>query len=510
MYIPSFYYRPWGSYTMANSFHFYSEDGSQHNYVLTMGIPRDGRTVKDPSYFVEFNKIKEGNSVIHVKWRGYPLGPYGERYATTGMYRVQPTLSTENPITQYIRVRASNGILCAMSLRRTGSTLSQNRYRNKYIFEYQCHQVTTDNMDRTVRRYCIMRWYVDRTNTGETVVTDRYSSGISADILPSIESYLLTTIPEYQFGSSPSGDAIWSQWVSDNLNMLWDMYSWIRPSGTYSRANMTEYQVTISIPDSLDSHLLLDEYNLLVEGLSMKPFAQYHTAAMEQLSYLDALDHVPIMNENNISNIISLVSFIKGIVIDHRVEIPKSLSSAWLKYRYEYTTTKSDVREAINFMHRTVGRDLFGRGFDCYGRTLYTYNNVPITVRCHVSMIPKELELLDRIWTGLYKYGLSPSFYVLWDSIPYSFIVDWFIPIGDILSGYDKTRMYDRTYTISNIWYSMKYVVTDETGTYTSYTRWSGGCPPEFQGYYSLENKGTVSDKVIGFRILDLFSLSFK
>jgi hypothetical protein len=125
-------------------------------------------------------------------------------------------------------------------------------------------------------------------------------------------------------------------------------------------------------------------------------------------------------------------------------------------------------------------------------------------------MYPKELDYLDKIWTGLYKYGLSPSFYVIWDSIPYSFIVDWFVPIGDILNGYDKTHMYDRTYTISDIWYSIKYSYTDENGTYTTYARWSGDSPPEFQGYYSLENKGTTSDKVIGFRVLDLLSLSYK
>jgi hypothetical protein len=94
--------------------------------------------------------------------------------------------------------------------------------------------------------------------------------------------------------------------------------------------------------------------------------------------------------------------------------------------------------------------------------------------------------------------------------IPYSFIVDWFIPVGDMLSALDKRRMYDRTYTMSDIWFSLSYEMKDNDGTYKAYTRWASSDLPEFQGYYSLENVGTPSDKVVGFRILDALSLLFR
>jgi hypothetical protein len=94
--------------------------------------------------------------------------------------------------------------------------------------------------------------------------------------------------------------------------------------------------------------------------------------------------------------------------------------------------------------------------------------------------------------------------------VPYSFIVDWFIPVGDILSGYDKTRMYDRTYDMEDIWFSFKYEWTEKDGSYSAYTRFGSSALPEFQGYYTLDNKGTPSDKTIGFRILDAASLLFR
>jgi hypothetical protein len=225
--------------------------------------------------------------------------------------------------------------------------------------------------------------------------------------------------------------------------------------------------------------------------------------AAKQAAYLDALDHIPQLNENSFANILEIVALVKGIVIDHRIEIPNSLQSAWLAYRYQYTTSKLDLQEAVGFVKRSFDVNALAKGFSCYGSHHFTYDGVPVVAKCRLTVKQKELEYLDRIITALYKYGLSPSFYVVWDMIPYSFIVDWFIPVGDILSGYDKTRMYDRTYDISNIWFSLKY----QTSEFRSYTRWTEVSLPEFQGYYTLENKGTASDKVIGFRILDALSL---
>jgi hypothetical protein len=322
-------------------------------------------------------------------------------------------------------------------------------------------------------------------------------------------------LPPYMFRDSPPESTL-VKLVEDVLSRYMELYYPLDADSVSntqgSEASNVSVMVTHHLPDSssLWNKLILDEHNLVFGGYSAKPFAAYHLKRLQQGAYLDCLDHVPQMNENNISNILGIVSLIKSIVIDKRVEIPKSLSSAWLSYRYAYSTTKSDLEEAIDFQHRMVDSTFLDRGFDCYGSFSDTISDTAVTCRCHIRMKQKELDWLSKISTALYRYGLSPSFYVFWDMVPYSFIVDWFIPVGDILSGYDKTRMYDRTYDMEDIWFSFKYEWTEKDGSYSAYTRFGSSALPEFQGYYTLDNKGTPSDKTIGFRILDAASLLFR
>jgi hypothetical protein len=320
--------------------------------------------------------------------------------------------------------------------------------------------------------------------------------------------------PNYVWNDNPGKDEllrVFSEGVQYYLDTFLPYDYPIIYLGSYWQKNVEERAV-VSLPTgSLFDRLKLDEYNLIFEeALSCKPFAAYHIKALQQAAYLDCLDHVPQMNENNIANIAEVVHLLKGIIIDHKVDVPDSLSSLWLSYRYTYGTGKSDIEDAIQFQKRVVDGVIFRQGFSCYGAVSEIIDGTRVTCRCHITMRQKELEYLEKISTGLYRYGLSPSFYVIWDMIPYSFIVDWFIPVGDILSAVDKRRMYDRTYDMSDIWFSLKYEVSDESGSYSAYTRWSSSGLPEFQGYYTLENIGTKSQKTIGFRILDALSLLFR
>lgn len=45
-------------------------------------------------------------------------------------------------------------------------------------------------------------------------------------------------------------------------------------------------------------------------------------------------------------------------------------------------------------------------------------------------------EIFPQIWNALEKFGLDPSAGQVWDLIPYSFVVDWFLPLGDSLKYY--------------------------------------------------------------------------
>jgi len=240
-------------------------------------------------------------------------------------------------------------------------------------------------------------------------------------------------------------------------------------------------------------------------------FSNYWWNVMVQQAYLDCLQSMPRLNENSISNLLELVGFVKALVVDHRIEIPKSLQSAWLAYRYQYQTTKLDAEEAIKFVHRYTELGGLSRSISCHGSSKIQFKDVDMTCRCRATVLPKELDTFANVWRALYTYGLQPNFYVVWDMIPYSFVVDWFIPVGNLAAVADARSQYSSTnYNISRIVFSVSYDVKDDDGNiFRQYTRWAQGTPPELNGLYFLETAGP-SDRVLGYRILDALSLTIR
>lgn len=270
---------------------------------------------------------------------------------------------------------------------------------------------------------------------------------------------------------------------------------------------------TLSTIDS--SVFLLDEPSVLFDKVDPMllgkdtDFSGYWRNWLIQHAFLDACEHIPKLSDNSISNILEIVSFIYNLVIKHQIEIPKSLSSAWLSYRYSFTTSTLDAREAIDFVHRHMDLGSLDNGISCYGISHCNYKDTSIICRCGLSVKPRELGYLGKIWRALYTYGLQPNFYVIWDSIPYSFIVDWFIPLGDILSVMDASRMYNSdNYIFEKIVYSLKYVRKTDDGNISCYTRWAGSAPPELNGLYWFDKEGQTGTKTHVYRALDVLSLT--
>jgi hypothetical protein len=228
-----------------------------------------------------------------------------------------------------------------------------------------------------------------------------------------------------------------------------------------------------------------------------------------QHAMLAALQNLPSLSDNTIQNIIEIVSFIKSAVVDKKVEMPRSLQDAWLAYRYTYGTGKMDVEEAVRFFTRrrdlgTLDRLIAGKGTSNY----VMKDGTEVVCRCSVEVTPKNLGYLKKIWRALDMYGLTPDFYVIWDSIPYSFMVDWFIPVGNMLSVVDANNMYfsGEFYTLDNVCYSLKY--TRELGDtkVQCYTRWKGSVPRELNSIYWFE-PSSLSTKTWAKRILDAGSI---
>jgi hypothetical protein len=221
---------------------------------------------------------------------------------------------------------------------------------------------------------------------------------------------------------------------------------------------------------------------------------------------------VPRLNDNSISNILEIAGFIKALLIDHKVELPKSLGDVWLSYRYSYTTSKLDAEEAISFVSRYRDLGTLDQWLHCYGVSSHHFIGgrfeADIVCRCKLEIRPKDIAVLGQVWRALYTYGLQPNFYVVWDMIPYSFIVDWLIPIGSLAQAIDAGKMYSGTYyEIRGVNFSFSYNISDEFhNVYHQYSRYVSSGIPQLNGFYFLEEE-PKSGKVMGMRVLDALSL---
>lgn len=127
-----------------------------------------------------------------------------------------------------------------------------------------------------------------------------------------------------------------------------------------------------------------------------------------------------------------------------RFKKPRDL---WLAYRYSYMTTKADAKEYLSLVNRltTLPRQqhcLVGGTFvrdDMYFRCTAEFaveDVLPENVREMIGTMNAELSARN-----------------VWDLIPFSFVVDWFIGIGDALERFDLFNL-TQTLNPSEVWYS--------------------------------------------------------
>jgi len=239
-------------------------------------------------------------------------------------------------------------------------------------------------------------------------------------------------------------------------------------------------------------------------------FTKYWREYLVQHALLAACESLPRLSDNSISNLIELVGFVKSVVVDHKVEMPKSLADAWLAYRYQYSTSKMDIQDAIKFVRRRMDLGTLDRQIAGYGVATHVVEGTEVVCRVSVEVRPREVDQLHKIIRALDTYGLTPDFYVIWDSIPYSFMVDWFLPISDLAGVADANSMYfsGQFYDFVGISCSLSY--TRELGPrkVKCYTRWAGSVPSGLNGMYWLEPP-TASARTVGFRALDAVSIFF-
>lgn len=115
----------------------------------------------------------------------------------------------------------------------------------------------------------------------------------------------------------------------------------------------------------------------------------------------------------------------------------KLIAKCHLSVQYGYRLTAADVLEVANAIRRISTNEKIARSSCVYNA------HIPqgmVVVSEHWKMFYEANPAKAPVMAQLFLMDLI-GFQNVWDLIPYSFVVDWFTPAGDILQGWDDELM---------------------------------------------------------------------
>lgn len=187
-----------------------------------------------------------------------------------------------------------------------------------------------------------------------------------------------------------------------------------------------------------------------------------------------------------------------------------SSSSAWLKYRYAYTTSRMDYNQFSRYWQVTCNRyfNFMKKSFTekVYGSASYSVNGVLVKCTCSFRFRPKTFDgLTNWLKKAVHDTGFEVNPYVMWDSIPFSFAVDWFAPLGDVFDVMSNQKYYSNIYyDIHDVVFSVKY---EMAGKGRHYYRFTANAPILDSSYWFDRGGQRPSGKLVAKRTLDGVSL---
>lgn len=130
----------------------------------------------------------------------------------------------------------------------------------------------------------------------------------------------------------------------------------------------------------------------------------------------------------------------------------KVVANNWLELQYGWLPLVNDVYEGAIFLAHhlnvplqkviRVGRRVSGQNYSIGNTFAWTFDDVKIKESKQIKAILREKNVV-----GL--SGLSDPLPILWELLPYSFIIDWFIPVGNYLSARGLASSIEGTFVTS-------------------------------------------------------------
>jgi hypothetical protein len=139
---------------------------------------------------------------------------------------------------------------------------------------------------------------------------------------------------------------------------------------------------------------------------------------------------------------------------------PRRIAKAWLSARYGDRLTVSDLKKLFSGFSRSAWRQsrhtkyLFGRSRSSYELMTDKFGNVQIHLSSQIAVQPKDYNGLMSSVRKAYEWDYYPSLANVWDMIPLSFVVDWFVDVSSIFEDLDRlvqARYYSVTCVLDSV-----------------------------------------------------------
>lgn len=134
---------------------------------------------------------------------------------------------------------------------------------------------------------------------------------------------------------------------------------------------------------------------------------------------------------------IAVASRILGVPL-HKNPKGKEFSERWLEYSYGWSPTLSDIYNLLNkgfgdvtLEVKTKEKDFvsYERNINTSGSTGHAFSSSNTTVK-----VCMKLEVPDTAFGAISAWGLDNPAAVAWEAMPFSFCVDWLLPVGDYIN----------------------------------------------------------------------------
>jgi hypothetical protein len=248
-------------------------------------------------------------------------------------------------------------------------------------------------------------------------------------------------------------------------------------------------------------------------------FEYVHWACDQEYSYgdltADAADSIRISNSNNLNNFKELLQLgdlakgltqwieltngtLNGTPIGKAKSVAKVVAGTYLAAHYGLRLTIKDTEELSESLRKLNPGDRT-QTVGAQHSVVVDYPgsidgiNVEMRLKAVIGAFTSEFvnftDATDRALRALYEFDLLPTMSNLWDAVPWSFVVDWLVPLGDAMDRLEN-KHYVQTLPCHRAFYSQKWTwnqydefVSDDGSYYRcslKYRYYERTCVPQF------------------------------